>query len=97
MAYTAHPIGEESRDATWHAVALALSSPVAWSMTPRQLAVLHQLGNLQIEHAGPHSLLPNVMAALVALARRPWGDAGVAGVLDEPLRERGDAPRDEHL
>ena len=97
MAHTEDHTREERRDATRHAVELALSSPVAWSMTPRQLAVLHQLGNLQIEHAGPHSLLPNVMAALVDLARRPWWDAGVAVVLDEPLGERGDAPRDEHL
>ena len=97
MAYTEDHTSEESRNGTRHAVALALNSPVAWSMTPRQLAILRQLGGLQIEHGGPHSLLPNVMDALVALARRPWWDAGVAGVLDEPSWQRGDAPRDEHL
>ena len=97
MAHTEGPTREERRDATRHAVELALSSPVAWSMTPRQLAVLRQLGNLQIEHAGPHSLLPNVMVAVVDLARRPWWDAGVAGVLDEPLWPHRDAPHNDHL
>lgn len=68
---------------TQTAVSLCLSSPVAWSMTPRQIAVFQQLCFLQMEDGGPHSLLPNVIHELLALARRPWWDRGVAGLTDD--------------
>ena len=80
-------IAPESRQATGTAVALSLTSPVAWSMTRRQLAVFETLCRLQMADAGPHSLLPNVMEALLAVARCPWWDAAVAGVADEPSPE----------
>lgn len=80
-----HHLIEDSCDGscTQTAVSLCLSSPVAWSMTPRQIAVFHQLCLLQISDGGPHSLLPNVIAELLALARQPWWDQDVAGLLDE--------------
>ena len=68
---------------TTTAVALCMDSPIAWSMTHMQRAVFKQLCVLQIEDAGPHALLPNVMDELLALARRPWWDAGTADVPDE--------------
>ncbi|GAA4862937.1 hypothetical protein [Luteimonas vadosa] len=79
-----HPVDETcDGQCTRTAIALCLDSPVAWSMTPAQIAVFQQLCSLQIEAGGPHSLLPNVIAELLALARRPWWDAGVAGLPDE--------------
>ncbi len=83
-----HPI-DDSCDGhcTREAIGLCLSSPVAWSMTPHQLAVFRNLCNLQMEEGGLHSLLPNVMAELLALARQPWWDRGVAGLLDERADE----------
>ena len=80
-----HHLIEDSCDGgcTQAAIGLCLSSPVAWSMTPRQIAVFRQLCLLQMSDGGPHSLLPNVIAQLLALARRPWWDQGVAGLSDE--------------
>jgi hypothetical protein len=77
----------EALAATRAAVGLAMTSPVAWSMTPRQLAVFRQLCLLQMHDAGAHSLLPNVVSGLLAVARRPWWDRGVAGLPDEPVDE----------
>ena len=66
------------------AVRLCATSPILLSMTPLQLKVFERMGWQQIEDAGPHSLLPNVMDAFLELARRPWWDHGVAGIPDEP-------------
>lgn len=79
-----HTIGRDDPDSITTAVGLGLTSPVAWSMTPRQLAVFKQLCNLQIEEGGLHSVLPNVFDALLALARRPWWDGEVADIACEP-------------
>lgn len=70
------------------AIALCLTAPVAWSMTPHQIAIFKQLCALQMAEGGVHSLLPNLMDALLALSRRPWWDRGVAGILDEPDHTR---------
>ena len=69
---------------TRRAAYLCLSPVVGRSMTPMQIAVFKQLCFLQMDDAGPHSLLPNVMDAFLELARRPWWDRGVAGIADEP-------------
>ena len=61
----------ESIAATQMAVKLALPSATAWSMTRCQMDVYHELCCLQMEDAGPHSLLPNVIANFVTLACRP--------------------------
>ena len=66
------------------ATRLCLTSPVAWSVTPRQIEVFRQLCFLQMADAGPYSLLPEVMDALLQLARRPWWDHGVADIPSEP-------------
>lgn len=91
-----HTIGREDPGTSTTAVALCMNSPIAWSMTPLQLAVFLQLCKLQIVDAGPHSLLPHVMDALLALARRPWWDRGVADIPDEPDPQRP-APPDRPL
>ena len=75
-----HTIGHDDPDAISTAVGLGLTSPVAWSMTPRQLAVFKQLCRLQMEDGGMHSVLPNVFDALLAVARRPWWDRDVADI-----------------
>jgi hypothetical protein len=80
-----HTIGKDDGRTTTAAIGLCMDSPTAWSMTPRQLAVFKQLCFLQMADAGPHSLLPDVMDALLALARRPWWDRGVAGIPSEPI------------
>lgn len=69
------------------AVGLCLNPPIVWSMTIEQRDIFQQLCALQIEEAGPHSLLPNVMQAFVALARQPWWDAGTAGIPYEDAPE----------
>jgi hypothetical protein len=61
-------------------IGLCLNPPIAWSMTSRQHQVFVTLCRLQREQAGEHSLLPNVMEALLWLARRPGWDAGTAGI-----------------
>lgn len=77
-----HTIGRDDTSTT--AIALCLTAPVAWSMTPHQIAVFKQLCFLQMADAGPHALLPEVVGALLELARRPWWDHGVAGIPQEP-------------
>jgi hypothetical protein len=54
-------------------------------MTPFQIEVLRTLCRLQQEEGGLHSLLPDVMEALLELARKPWWNAGVAGIPFEPV------------
>lgn len=80
-----HTIGRTDTSTSTTAIGLCLSSPVAWSMTPRQLAIFKQFCALQMADAGVHSLLPTVMADLLALARRPWWDRGVAELPHEPF------------
>lgn len=87
-----HTIGRDDPSTSTTAIALCMNSPIVWSMTPRQRAVFLQITDLQMFDAGPHSLLPQVMDALLALARRPWWDAGVAGLADEPDPRRPDPP-----
>jgi hypothetical protein len=53
------------------AVALGLNSPILWSMTRRQIEAFLTLCKLQAQDAGCHSLLPNVVAEFVVLARCP--------------------------
>ena len=66
------------------AIGLCCTSPICWSMTPRQREVFLTLAKLQLER-GLHSLLPNVMAELLWLARQTWWDKDVAGIADETL------------
>lgn len=79
-----HTIGRDDTVTTPDALALCSSPAILRSMTPTQIAVLKQLVSLQLHEGGVHSLLPNVMEALLALARRPWWDRAVAGLPDEP-------------
>jgi len=81
-----HPRPHDFTDTASSAVAigLCLTTPVAISMTPRQIEVLQTLCRLQQEEGGLHSLLPEVMDALLELARKPWWDAGVADIPFEP-------------
>lgn len=79
-----HTIGHDDSSTSTMAVVLCMTSPAAWSMTPHQVAVFKQLCFLQMADAGPHSLLPGVMDALLHLARRPWWDRGVADIPQEP-------------
>lgn len=62
------------------AIGLCLTTPVAISMTPRQIEVLQTLCRLQQEEAGLHSLLPDVMEVLLELARKPWWSAQLTGI-----------------
>ena len=73
----------ESIAATQMAVKLALPSAIAWSMTRCQMDVFRQLCRLQMEDAGPHSLLPNVIANFVTLACSPWWDREMSCLPDE--------------
>jgi len=86
---TMHTIGRDDPRTSTTAIGLSLTSPVAWSMTRHQIVVFEQLCYLQIADAGPHSLLPSVMDAFLALARRPWWDRHVAGIPDEIEPESG--------
>ena len=87
-----HTIGRDDASTSTTAIALCLNSPIVWSMTPLQRTVLLELTNLQQDDSGQHSLLPNVMDALVELARRPWWDGGVAGIESEPDPRCPDPP-----
>lgn len=80
-----HTIGRTDTSTSTTAIGLCLSSALAWSMTPRQLAIFKQFCALQIADSGAHSLLPNVMDELLALARRPWWDRDVADIPHEPF------------
>lgn len=84
-ARTVHTIGSIDPTTSTTAIGLCVSSAIAWSMTPRQIAIFKQLCHLQMLDAGVHSLLPNVMDELLALARRPWWDRGVADISHEPF------------
>lgn len=84
-----HTIGHDDPTASATAIALCLTSPIAWSMTPLQRAVFLQFCKLQIDDSGPHSLLPGVMDAFLELARQPWWDIGVAGIAHEIKPEPG--------
>ena len=76
-----YPADPAADDPGSSAVALGLccTSPAWWAMTPVQRQVFLELGKLQLE-CGLHSLLPNVMEALLWLAQRPWWDARVADI-----------------
>lgn len=65
------PQGITHRAAGPAAIALCLTTPVAVSMTPRQMEIFQTLCHLQMEDTGPHALLPHVIDALLELARRP--------------------------
>jgi hypothetical protein len=76
--------GPDDPGSTVFAVYLSMRHPTALSMTARQRAIFQDLIRLQqLDAGGPHSLLPNVMDALLALARQPWWDAGTADIADE--------------
>ena len=64
------------------AVSLCISTPVAISMTPRQLDVFRALCRSRLND-GVHTLLPDVMEAFVWIARQPWWDAEMAVIYDE--------------
>lgn len=64
------------------AIALCLSTPVIRTLTPMQLEVFRNLCRLQLDD-GVHTLLPEVMDALVSLAIRPWWDEHVADLPGE--------------
>ncbi len=87
-----HTIGRDDTGTSSAALALCSTPAILRSMTPTQIAVLKQLASLQLEAGGVHSLLPNVMQALLALARRPWWDRAVAGLPDEPDPRLPDPP-----
>lgn len=78
------PASEPALDATRNAVFLAASHATLLAMTPRQREVFRQLCAGQMADAGPHCLLPHVVAAFLAVACRPWWDRGVANLPDEP-------------
>ncbi|MCY7353680.1 MAG: hypothetical protein LH470_01095 [Lysobacter sp.] len=84
-ARTVHTIGHINPATSTTAIGLCFSPAIAWSMTSRQIAIFEQLCYLQMADAGDHSLLPNVMAELLALARRPWWDRDVADIPHEPF------------
>jgi hypothetical protein len=83
-----HTLGQDDATTSGTEVRLCLTSPIAWSMTPRQVEVFRTLLTLQLEQ-GHHSLLPDVVEALLALARRPWWDRGVADLPYESESEPG--------
>jgi hypothetical protein len=80
----APPQGITPRCAGRAAIHLCLTTPVVISMTATQRSVFLRLCILQQEEAGPHGLLPGVVDALLALARQPWWDEGLAGIQFEP-------------
>lgn len=79
--YPADPAATEPASSAV-AVGLCCTSAILWSMTPAQREVFETLAKLQME-CGVHSLLPNVMDELLWLARQPWWDKGVAGIVGE--------------
>lgn len=78
---TPEPIAEDGASSAV-AIALCLTTPVIRSWTPRQREVFRTLSRLQLDE-GVHSLLPGVMDAFVWIARQPWWDTDMAGILDE--------------
>ena len=64
------------------AMLLCCSHATMVSMTPRQREVFLTLAKLQLQ-CGLHSPLPNVMEELLWLARRPWWDGELAGIVEE--------------
>ena len=60
---------------TLFALNLCMTPAIEAEMTPVQQTVFMRLYRLQKQDGGPYSLLPNVMEALLQLARQPWWDA----------------------
>ena len=87
-----YTIGYTDRTTSGTAIALCLTSPIIWSMTPLQRQVFRNMARQQLLDGGVHSLLPNVMDAFRDLACRPWWDAGVADLVDEPDPRKPDPP-----
>ncbi|GAB3380759.1 hypothetical protein [Lysobacter fragariae] len=84
MPTQAHdPASEDALDGTRNAVFLAATHATLLAMTPRQRDVFRQLCCLQMDDAGPHALLPHVVAGFLAVSSRPWWDHNVAGLPDE--------------
>ena len=63
---------------TIFALDLCMTPAIEAEMTPTQQVVFMRLYRLQKQEGGPYSLLPNVMDALLELARQPWWDAGAS-------------------
>lgn len=87
-----HTIGHDDPTTSGTAIALCLTSPILWSMTPLQRQVLRNMTRQQLLDGGVHSLLPNVMDGFRDLAYRPWWDAGVAALPDESDPRKPDPP-----
>ena len=64
------------------AVSLCMSTPVAISLTRRQMDVFRVLCGSRLDD-GVHTLLPEVMEAFVWIARQPWWDGTMALIYDE--------------
>ena len=63
---------------TLFALNLCMTPAIEAEMTPVQQAVFMRLYRLQKQDGGPYSLLPNVMDALLQLARQPWWDTSAS-------------------
>lgn len=63
------------------AAALCLTTPLAISLTSRQIDVFQALCCSRLDD-GVHTLLPEVMEAFVWIARQPWWDAQMAVIYD---------------
>lgn len=78
-----HTLGRTDPSTSTTAIALCLTSPIAWSMTPLQRKVFLQMCKLQLLDGGVHSTLPNVMDAFRELALYSWWDRRVADIAYE--------------